>query len=110
MNMEDEDFEKHLRAALKREPAPRNFAANVVASVPRKARPDTRPNRHWAMWAIAAGLAVAAIVPPAVIEHQHQQQAKAAEAKRQLLIALNVTRASFTHVREKVQRATRHTL
>ena len=36
MRLPEEDWERELRAALRREPAPVDFAARVLAKVPRK--------------------------------------------------------------------------
>jgi hypothetical protein len=105
MNLDDE-----LRAALKREPAPEDFAAKVVAKT-RLAKTRTSGARILPFWrrpltlALAAALAVAALVPPAV--HQYRQQRRATEARDQLVTALSITRVQLQHVRERIQQNTR---
>jgi hypothetical protein len=96
MNLEDD-----LRRALRREPAPPDFAAKVLSK--------TRVlsfRRRSAIMAIAAALAVAALIPPAV--YQYRKQRRAVEARDQLVAALAITKVQLEHVREKIRRNTRH--
>jgi hypothetical protein len=95
------NFEDELRGALRREPAPPDFAAKVIAKsrvLPFWRRPATL--------AMAAALAVAALVPPAMYEHRRQQ--RAAEARDQLIEALAITKVQLLQVGEKIRRNTRH--
>ena len=100
MNLDDE-----LRAALKREPAPEDFAARVLAKT------RTSGARVLPFWrrpltlALAATLAVAALVPSAL--YQYRQQRRATEARDQLVAALSITRVQLQHVRERIQQNTR---
>ena len=111
MNLDDS-----LRAALRREPAPADFAAKVLAKAARDRALDKKVVafpvwRRRAAWAIAAGLAVAALLPPAALEYRHRREVRALEAKKELLFALQITRAKLRQTRERVHRATtRHTL
>jgi hypothetical protein len=102
MNLDDE-----LRAALRREPAPEEFAARVLAKagsasctarvLPFRRRP--------VILAAAAALALAALIPSAVYRHREQQ--RAIEARDQLIEALSITRVQLQHVRERIQQNTR---
>jgi hypothetical protein len=96
------NFEDDLREALRREPAPPEFAAKVLA------RTCQRSRRRTAVLALAAALTVAAIIPPAV--HQHRQRQRAVEAKDQLMAALSITRAQLQQARENIRRNTRNRL
>jgi len=96
MNLEDD-----LRRALRREPAPPDFAARVLHKtrvLPFWRRPVTL--------AIAAALLLAALAPPAVYEYRKHQ--RAVEARDQLILALAITKVQLQHVREKIHRNTRH--
>ena len=108
------NFEDDLRAALQRQPAPSDFAVKVLARalIEEKAKVVTLPVwRRPAVWAIAAGIAITALLPPAVLEYRHQQELRAREARRELVFALNITRAQLRQTRDRVHRATaRHTL
>jgi len=119
------NFEDDLRAALRREPPPGDFAAKVLAAAARQSgrqesvvafpfwrRPAGFPFwRRPAAWAVAAGLAAVAMLPPAVLEHRHREELRALEAKREFLSAPSITRAKLRQTRERVHRATaRHTL
>jgi hypothetical protein len=105
MNLDDQ-----LRQSLRREPAPPDFAANVLARaaagrsvIPFWRRPLTL--------ALAAGLLVAALLPPSVAEYRRrEQEERAAEARAQLLTALSITKAQLLRVNARIQRNTRHTL
>ena len=76
------NFEDDLRAALRREQPPADFAARVLAKAAQTERVVAFPVwRRPATWAMAAGLAVAALVPPAVLEYRHREEQRALEAK-----------------------------
>jgi hypothetical protein len=92
MNLENE-----LRQALRRQPAPTDFAANVLARVAVKKR------RRVLAFAIAAGLAAAALIPPAVSAYHWRRQA--VEAHRELLIALAITRTKLIETQARLERA-----
>jgi hypothetical protein len=108
------DFEQDMRSALRRDPAPPDFAGGVLARVAALSPPVKVVRmplwRRPAAWALAAGLSIAAIVPPAVVEYRQRREARALEAKRELLVALAVTRIKFQQTRERIQRTTGHTL
>jgi hypothetical protein len=111
------EFEDVVRSALRRDPAPPDFAAKVLAKT---AALDNKGIdrkviiiplwRKPAAWALAAGLTIAAVVPPSVMEYQRRREARALEAKRELLIALEVTRVKLQQTRERIQRTTRQRL
>ncbi len=105
----DLPFEEDLRAALRREPAPPDFARKLKRRLP--VAIWQRP----VAWAIAAGLLLAAAIPPAAIEHRRQQEARAEEARaqeagRQLQYALQLTNSTLRQTRERIQRATKRAL
>jgi ferric-dicitrate binding protein FerR (iron transport regulator) len=96
MNIDDD-----LRKALRREPAPPDFAAKVLA------RTSRRPRRRGpAVLALAAALALAAVIPPSV--HQYRQRQRALEARGQLMAALSITRAQLQQAKEKIRRNIRN--
>jgi hypothetical protein len=101
MNLEDD-----LRRALEREQAPADFAARVLA----RATPATP--RVLPFWqrpmslALAAMLAFAALVPPAIYEYQKRRRAM--EARDQLVLALSITRVQLQQVKERIRQNTRH--
>jgi hypothetical protein len=89
------NLEEDLRAALRREPAPPGFAARVLAK--------TRVIPIWrrpVVWSIAAGLAVAALIPGV---YEHRRRERAIEARDQLLLALSITRVQLQQTKEKIQ-------
>jgi hypothetical protein len=97
------NIENDLRRALRREPAPADFAVKVIA----KTRPRVLPFwRRPVTFAIAAALALAAFAPPALYEYRRQR--RAIEARDQLVVALAITRVQLEHVREKIRQNTRH--
>ena len=99
MNLDNE-----LRAALRREPAPPDFAARVLAkttlaktTLAKTTLAKTTPKmrvlpfpRRPLTFAVAAALAVAALIPPAVYQYQRHQ--RAIEARDQLIVALSITK------------------
>lgn len=104
------DFEDSVRNALRREAAPPDFAVNVLAKV-RAPKVIALPLwRRPVVWAMAAGVSLAAIVPSAALEYQRRREVQALEARRELFIALALTRTKLQQTRERIQRTTRHTL
>jgi hypothetical protein len=105
------NLENELREALRREPAPADFAAEVLAKARALSGHNTAQTAHWwrrpATLALAAGLAAAAIIP-SVIEYRERR--RGIEARDQLVIALNITRVRLQQTKEKIRRNTRHTL
>ena len=100
------NFEDELRAALRREPVPADFAARLLSKTLLE---KTRVLPFWrrpATLAMAAALAVAALVPPAVNEYRRQQ--RAVEARDQLIEALAITKVQLLPVGEKIRQNTRH--
>lgn len=101
MNLEDD-----LRRALRREPAPADFAARILSKT-RLAKTRVLPFwRRPVTLAIAAALTLAALAPPSV--YQYRQRRRAVEARDQLIVALSITRVQLQHVRETIRRNTRH--
>jgi len=99
MNIEDQ-----LREALKREPASADFKRKVMQRVPAR---NTAPIFWWKRrmsFALASALALAALVPVAVVEQRHR---RGAEAREKLLTALRVTNATLRHTKEMIHRNTR---
>jgi hypothetical protein len=91
------NFEDELRTALRREQPPPDFAAKIIAR--------TRVLPFWrrpATFALAAALAVAALVPPAVNHYRRQQ--RAVEARAQLIEALAITKVQLLQVGDKIRR------
>jgi hypothetical protein len=106
MPLDAEAFEKELRGALRREPPPADFAKRLKARLPVPIPIWRRP----ALWALAAALLLATLIPLGMSEYRHRQRERALEARRQLDIALRITSVKLRQARERVQRSTsRHT-
>jgi F0F1-type ATP synthase delta subunit len=104
MNIDDQ-----LRRALKRESAPPDFAANVLA----RAKAETIVLPFWRRpltLALAAILLLAAVIPPVISEYRQRQRERALEARAQLLTALTITKAQLRRVSARIQRNTKRTL
>lgn len=97
MNIDDE-----LRSALRREAAPPDFTANVLAGARRLAAPFWR---RPVTLALAASLTLAALIPPAISEHRRRK--RALEAETQLLTALTIAETQLERVSATIQRNTR---
>jgi hypothetical protein len=103
VNIEDE-----LRAALRREPAPADFAARILSKTHvAKTHLSKTSRAPWTL-AVAAALALAALIPPAV--HEYRRERRAIAARDQLIEALSITRVQLQQAKEKIRRNTRHPL
>jgi hypothetical protein len=100
MNLEDD-----LRRALRREPAPADFATRILSKTTLAKTRILPFRRRPVALAIAAALALAALIPPAVYQHRRQQ--RALEARDQLVAALAITRVQLEHVKERIRQTTR---
>jgi ElaB/YqjD/DUF883 family membrane-anchored ribosome-binding protein len=104
------NLEDGLRDALRREPAPVDFAAKVLA------RTVVSPIRALPWWrrpvtlALAAGLILGALIPTAMFEYQQREERRALAARNQLMAALAITRTRLQQAKARIQRQTRHTL
>ncbi len=111
----NDNMDDALRKALRREPAPPDFAAKVLAKARMPAvSPHVRTMRKsWLqrpfVLALAATVAAVAIVPAVLLDYEHREQTKGLKAKRDLLTALAITRDQLRHAREKVRHTTRLT-
>jgi hypothetical protein len=99
MNMEND-----LRKALRRESPPAGFADRVIAKAGQPVRP---PHQHW--WKFrpllfANASALTAVVFIGGVMYQRHEEQRALEARRQLVTALNVTKASLQKVQERIRR------
>ena len=108
MNMDEE-----LGVALRREAAPPDFAAKVMAGTRAELRavPVSAVRSTW-VWkpftlAVAAGLTAMAIIPAIVYENQRRDEARGMKAKQDLLTALAITRDQLEQTKEKIRRTTR---
>jgi negative regulator of sigma E activity len=99
VNLEDD-----LRAALRRESPPSDFAARVLAKTLRKTRVIPFWRRPAAM-AIAAAVALAAVIPSV---YEYQRQRRGIEARDQLVLALSITKVQLQQAREKIRHNARH--
>jgi hypothetical protein len=98
------NLENDLRSALRREPAPPDFAARIL----KKTRGPLW--RRPAMLALAAVILLAALLPTAEIQYHRRENRRALQARNQLMTALSITRVQLRQAREKVRRNARHTL
>jgi hypothetical protein len=94
------DFEGELRGALRRESAPADFAKKLRARLP----VDIPVWRRPVVWAIAAVLLLAALLPPSISEYQRRLRERGMEARRELMVALRITSAKLHQTRERIQR------
>jgi F0F1-type ATP synthase delta subunit len=109
MSFEDKNFEDQLRRSLRREAAPPDFAATVLARAAASRNVISFWRRPLTL-ALAAGLSIAALLPPTVAEYRRRQEEQAAEARAQVLTALSITKTQLLRVSAKVQKNTRRTL
>lgn len=104
MNHHDE-FEAQLRATLKRRPAPDGFAERVLAKT---AAPPAMMQRR-SPWRVPVSIAAAVLVSFGAIGawRQHEAELRRAEdAKRQLLLALEITSEKLAVVNQVLDRST----
>lgn len=101
-------LDAQLRRALKREAPPADLADRVIGALlpSGRGRPagDHRGGRsRAARWALAAAAAVAIIAGTLHVRMRHDAAAEADRAKRDVLVALQVTSQKLQLVQRKLQ-------
>jgi len=95
------NLENDLRKALRRERAPAGFADKVIAQA---GKPVRAPWWKFRPLVLANAFAVtAALFAGGVIYQRHEEQ-RALEARRQLVTALSLTKASLQKAQERIRR------
>lgn len=104
------DLDQELHEALRRQPAPPDFAASVLHKIAPAQRPvPLRPVRRRVALAVAAGLAITTLSPWSVNAYRaHRHRERALEARAQLITALEITSEQLRRVREQVNRQERN--
>lgn len=100
-----DDFEKELRQALERRPAPPNLKRRIMER--RGLLTIERRHSHWLGWQrVAAGLLVAAMLGAGMTWkiRQEEERRHGEEARRQVMIALRITGHALNEVNERLNR------
>jgi len=87
-----EDFERELRQAFERRPAPPGLKRRLMEK--RRALRPQRPHRHShfvLLQRLAASVALVAVLGGAVVWRDAEERRKGEEARRQVLTALRIT-------------------
>jgi hypothetical protein len=104
------NLENGLKDALRREPAPADFAAKVLSRTLVSPPPRLRWWRRPVTLALAAGLILGALIPTTFFEYHQREERRALAARNQLMAALAITRTRLQQAKARIQRQTRHTL
>jgi hypothetical protein len=100
MNMENE-----LRKALRRESPPAGFADRVIAKAGQPVRlPSRQPWWKFRPLVFANAFLLTAVLSIGGLMYKRHEEQRALEARRQLVTALNVTRASLQKAQERIRR------
>jgi hypothetical protein len=100
------NIEQELQRALRRQPAPPDLAARVLARL--DGQPETaagRPSSRFAPW-LAAAAAVALLAGGGIRYYEQQQTRREAErAAQELQLALRITSETLATVQERLTAA-----
>jgi hypothetical protein len=96
-----DDFERELKEAMERRPAPPSLKGKILD---RRRRQNTlRMKARVAMWQkLAASIVLAALVGGAVAWHNAQERRKSEEVRQQVLTALRITNRALDHMNEQL--------
>lgn len=93
-----EDFEKVLRQALERRPAPPSLKRRLM-----ERRRKNAPAGHGFLWQkIAAAFVLTAMLGGGVAWHQQAEQRKGEAARQQVLTALRITNHALDHMNSQL--------
>jgi len=99
-----DEFERELRQALERRPAPPGLKRKVMAERSRLHR--ERQRSRTVIWRLAASLALAAVVGGGFAWREREEERKGEEARRQVMLALRITGHALNQM--KTQLAAHH--
>ena len=102
-------FEKELRQALQRRPAPPSLKRKVMER--RGAASMARQHYRWLMWQrLAAGMVLAAILGGAMTWQlqRAEERRKGEEARRQVMTALRVTGRALNELNQRLMERNRN--
>ncbi|MDE3186202.1 MAG: hypothetical protein KGM96_01595 [Acidobacteriota bacterium] len=93
-----DDFERELREAFERRPAPPSLKRRLMEQ-----RRRQRPQGRAFVWQrLAASLALAAVLGGAFAWHRAEERRKGEEARRQVLTALRITNHALNEMNERL--------
>ena len=98
------EFERQLRETLQRREPPRDLTGSVMARIGRDSQVTTPARRGaWGGWRwVSVAAAVAAMLIASVGVRHLEEVRKGEQAKRQLMLALNVTRQKLVIAEKKI--------
>jgi hypothetical protein len=93
-----DDFERELREAFERRPAPPSLKRRLMEQ-----RRWRRPQGHAFAWQrMAASLALAAVLGGALAWHRAEERRKGEEARQQVLTALRITNHALNEMNARL--------
>jgi hypothetical protein len=95
------EFEKELRQAFERRPAPPRLKRRVMEEIQRRRAP--RPRFSMAWWQpLAASLVLATVVSGAFVWRQRQERIEGEAARQQVLTAFRITGRALNQVNSRL--------
>jgi len=99
----NDDFERELRQALERRPAPPRLKRRVMEEVRRRREPKPRYTPVWWWQRAAAVLVLGGAVSGALVwRHQVEERRRGEEARRQVMIAFRITGHALTEMNSRL--------
>jgi transcriptional/translational regulatory protein YebC/TACO1 len=96
-----DDFERELREAALRRPAPPSLKSKIMAR--RKQRNTQRVHARMVMWQrLAASIVLAAVAGGAYVWHNAEERRKGEEARQQVLTALRITGRALQQMNQQL--------
>jgi hypothetical protein len=102
-----DEFERELRQALGRQPAPQDLKSKIMArraqqpQLVRQPRSTPRPHVfHWQR--MAASITVAAVLAGGLLWREQEQRRRGEEARDQVLTALRITGHALDHMHSQL--------
>ncbi len=96
-----DDFERELKQAMERRPAPPSLKRRIVQQ--RSMQRIHKVQSHTILWQrLAASLVLAGVLGGAYGWRQHEERRKGEEAARQVLIALRITNHALNDMNSRL--------
>ncbi len=98
---EMDEFERKLRGAMRRHPAPVGLKTRVLAQA-RERRREAQRSRFW-MWQRVTAVLVLAAALGGIAEYRHVEEVRRGEeAKQQVLTAMRITSKTLNRVQTRL--------
>ena len=103
-----DELERALKAALRREPAPKGFSDRILRRANSRSRTAVSwwraPAMRWALASAVVASSIAGVVSEHILRQRRLEQVRGEQARQQVLTALRITGTKLRVVQSQISR------